>query len=154
MSTCVNNRLALCIAAIIVKHLSDTDVQIKYSIKQMSQKLIKLNNFWKIFLDLGCQGVPKCYHITFWSMHIMYKDNLNQNYNKWEISKDSINWRFPHFIKQRFIRDWAKTFPGGGGSTLRNNLEANGMRKWACQYVDITCRNDFQKLSDTSFSLI
>lgn len=39
MSTCINNRLTLYIIAIIMKHLSDADIQIKYSIKQMYQKV-------------------------------------------------------------------------------------------------------------------
>lgn len=35
-----------------MKYLSNIDIQVEYSIKQMYQKMIKWNNFWRLVLDL------------------------------------------------------------------------------------------------------
>lgn len=65
MLTCISSRLTLYITAIIMKHLRDVDIQITYSLKQITKKMMMLNNFLMMMIvDLGCQGVASWYHIS------------------------------------------------------------------------------------------
>jgi hypothetical protein len=48
-----------------MKHLRDVDIQITYSLKQITKKMMMLNNFLMMMIvDLGCQGVASWYHIS------------------------------------------------------------------------------------------